>query len=187
MSMDWLPLLSVQAIMHRAESIAGSSARCLDRMVIGEKHTPLKALGCRGLSVILVLEGLASDCWDVKRHADLLGQLLHISHFHYGSQLLPPVGCVQLAGLPFQPQIIVLYQWLWQVTLSTLVPQPVMGISKKCSNSGLRVGRGPKLLSSSCPQVNCSWGSVWGLSSEGVPSSGLQNVMCLSGLCQFRD
>ena len=49
----------------------------------------------------------------------LSGQLLYISHFWYGSQLLPLVGCVQLAGLPFQPQLIVLYGWLWQVTLPT--------------------------------------------------------------------
>ena len=46
-------------------------------------------------------------------------QLLYISHFWYGGQLLPPVGCVQLAGLPFQPQFIVLYGWLHWVTLPT--------------------------------------------------------------------
>ena len=40
------------------------------------------------------------------------------SHFWYGGQLLPPVGCIQLAGLPFQAQLIVLY-WLLQWAIPT--------------------------------------------------------------------
>ena len=41
--------------------------------------------------------------------------------------------------------------------------QPVIGISKKCSNSGLRVGGGPRSPSSTSPLVECSQGSLWGL------------------------
>ena len=60
-----------------------------------------------------------------------------------------------------------------------------MGISRKCSNSSLRVGRGPRSPSSTFPSVKCSQGSLWGLSSEDVPSSDSQKVTCLFGLCGF--
>ena len=40
---------------------------------VGEKHTPLEALGCRRCSVFLVSEGLTLDCWDVERCVDPLG------------------------------------------------------------------------------------------------------------------
>ena len=52
------------------------------------------------------------------------------------------------------------------------MPQLVIGISKKCSNSGLKEGRWPRLPSSTSHPVECSQGSLWGLSSEDVPSSG---------------
>ena len=62
------------------------------------------------------------------------------------------------------------------------MPQPVVAISKKHSNSGLRVARGPKLPSSTSPPVVCPQGYLWGLSSEDVCSSGSQKVTCLLGL-----
>ena len=43
----------------------------------------------------------------------------------------------------------------------SLVSQPVMGSSKKYSNSGLRVGRGPRSHSSTSPLVKCPQGSLW--------------------------
>ena len=46
----------------------------------------------------------------------------------------------------------------------SLVPQPVLGISKKHSNSDLRVGGRPKLPSSTSPLVAYPQGPPWGLS-----------------------
>ena len=106
---DWFPLPSIEVPVHRPGSSAGASAGHLGRMGHWEEHTPLKALECRGHSVVLVSEGLTSDCRDVERCMDLSGQLLYISHFWCGGQLFPPLGCVQLVGPPFQPQLIVLY------------------------------------------------------------------------------
>ena len=51
--------------------------------------------------------GLTSDSWNLKGHTNFPSQLHRITHIWYGSQLLPPVGCIQLAGLPFQPHLIV--------------------------------------------------------------------------------
>ena len=60
------------------------------------------------------------------------------------------------------------------------MPQPVAGVSKKCSNSGPRVGRGPKsTTSSTSPPVACPQGSLWDLLSEEVSSSVSQKITCL--------
>ena len=152
-----------------------------------QKHIPVNTHCCRGHSKHLASENLMSDCWHFEGCVKLPGQLLHILHTWYGGKLLPPVGCIQMMGLPFQPLLIVCYWWLWQKTLPNLVPQLVGGISKKHSNSGLRVGRGPKLPSSTSPPVACPWGPPWGLSSEDVPSSGSQKVTCLLSLWELGD
>ena len=111
---DWLPPPSIEVPVHRPLALQPD---VLVGWVIWEKHTPLEVLGCRGCSVPLASEDLISDCQVIKRCADLLGQLLYIFHSWYGSQLLPPVGCIQLAGWPLQPQLLVFDGWLWWETL----------------------------------------------------------------------
>ena len=106
---DWLPLSSIEVLHIGQGHPLGLLLDVLVGWIIQEKNTPLKALGCRGCSVPLVSEDLVLDHWSIKRFADLLGQLLYISQSCYGRQLLPPVGCIQLVGLPFQLQLIVFY------------------------------------------------------------------------------
>ena len=84
--------------------------------VIWQKHIPINTLWHRGYSKHLASEDLTSDCWHFEGCVNLLSQLLDVFHTQYGGQLLPPVGCIQLAGPPFQPLLIVSHWWLWQKT-----------------------------------------------------------------------
>ena len=140
--------------------------------VIQQKHIPVNALWCRGCSEHLALEDLKSDCWYFEGSTNLLGQPLDIptpdivvSCSHQG---LYPTG---RPAIPATSHSFLLMALAENSHLS-LVPQPVVGISRKYSNSSLRVDRGSKLLSSTSPPVTCPQGSLWGLSSEDVSSSG---------------
>ena len=87
----------------------GFQSDVLVRQVIWQEHTLFDAFWCRGHSVLLMVpEGLTSDSQNLKGHVNFPSQLLRITHVWYGGQLLPPVGCIQLAGLPFQPHLIVI-------------------------------------------------------------------------------
>ena len=109
------PVLKCQHV-HRPGSIVGASARCLGKMGHQGETYPLKALGCRGCHVILVFEGLALDCWDVQIFqanffiSPASGMAVSSSH---------QWGVSNWQAHPVQPQLIVLYWQLWQVTLPT--------------------------------------------------------------------
>ena len=87
----------------------GFQSDILVGQVIQKKHIPVNALWHRGCSEHMASKDLMSDCWHFEECTNLLGQLLDVPHAQYGSQLCPPVGCIQLAGLPFQPLLIVSY------------------------------------------------------------------------------
>ena len=74
------------------------------RVSIQWEHTPLDAFWHREHSILaMVPEGFTSDLWNFEGSVNFLSQLSGIACIRYGNQLLPPVGCIQLVGLPFHP------------------------------------------------------------------------------------
>ena len=81
----------------------------LVRKVVWQEHTPFEAFWCRGHSVLLMVpEGLTSDSWNLEGCMKFPSQLLRTTYIWYGSQLLPLVGNIQLAGPLFQPHLVVM-------------------------------------------------------------------------------
>ena len=114
---DWPSLPSMKGLCIGQGPLQGFQSDVLVRQVIWPEHTLFDTFWHRGHSVLLMVpEGLTSDSQNLKGCTYFLSQLLRIPGIQYGGQLLPPVGCIKLAGLPFQPHLVVIDWWLWQWT-----------------------------------------------------------------------
>ena len=105
----WPPPPSIEVPVHMPGSSDGVSVRHPGRVGCPAKTCSVNAFWHRVCHRHLASEDLMSDYWHFEGCTHLLGQLLHILHTQYCSQLLPPVGCIQLAGPPFQPLLLVSY------------------------------------------------------------------------------
>ena len=141
----------------------GFQSGILVRQVIWQEHPPFDAFWHRMHSVLLMVpKGLTSDSRNLKGCANFLSQLLRITCVQYGSQLLPPVRCIWLVGLPFQPYLIVIDEWLWWWALPIPVtPTQLLAFlgSAPVPALGWVEGQGH----SPPPPVTCPWGSPKGL------------------------
>ena len=82
---------------------------------VWQEHSSFNTFWHRGHSVLpMVPEGLTSDLWNFEGGMNFPSQPFGITCVQYGNQLLPPVRCIQLVGLPLQPHLVIIDQWLQQ-------------------------------------------------------------------------